>query len=133
MWIPFTDIFSGHLHVGNGCGSKRDFWTNSVGESMENGRNFSLVCHALHVNHDVLLSYDTQKTSEMQEKVNSVACETYESKSISPIVYDQNLSQSQFPEHVDDRFHGRVVSDGNRSQVEDATQFDRRMWRCADR
>ena len=76
MWIPFTDIFSGHLHVGNGCGSKRDFWTNSVGESMENGRNFSLVCHALHVNHDVLLSYDTQKTSEIQEKVNSVACET---------------------------------------------------------
>lgn len=35
-----------------------------------------------------------------------------------PIVCDECLSQAQLPEHVDNCFHGRVVCDSDRGQVQ---------------
>ncbi len=44
---------------------------------------------------------------------------------------DQGLSQAKFPEHVDHRLHRRLVDDGDRREVHDLPQLQRRAGQGA--
>ena len=45
---------------------------------------------------------------------------------------DENVTEAEFAEHVDDSLHGRVISDGDGGEVENASELNgRRAVRAA--